>query len=104
MHWLPRSPAAASAGPKSRVSRVEFAIKEAAEGDFGLSAAEIRKLAEKLPPDHSMIIGLFENLWERKFKEVAGKYAGAVTDQRLISPEALARAASTLVGERAARV
>jgi uncharacterized protein len=91
-------------GAGSRTSRVESAIKAAAEGDFGLSAADIQKMARKLPPDHSVIIGLFENVWERKFKEVAGKYAGAVTDQRLISPEALAKAASTLVGERAAPV
>jgi hypothetical protein len=88
-------------GAESRTSRVESAIKAAAEGDFGLSAADIQKMAHKLPPDHSVIIGLFENVWERKFKEVAGKYAGAVTDQRLISPEALAKAASALVAERA---
>ena len=78
--------------------------KAAAQGDFGLSAGDIQKIARKLPPDHSAIIGLFENVWERKFKEVAGKYAGAVTDQRLISPEALAKAASALVGERAAPI
>ena len=61
-------------------------------------------LARKLPPDHSAIIGLFENVWERKLKEVAGKYAGAVTDQRLITPAALAKAASELVAGRAAPV
>jgi hypothetical protein len=51
-------------------------------------------MAQKLPPDHSAIIGLFENVWERRFKEVAEKHAGAVINQRLISPEALAKAAS----------
>jgi hypothetical protein len=88
----------------ARTSRIESALKAAAEGDFGLSAADIQALAHKLPPDHSAIIGLFENVWERKFKEVAGKHAGAVTDQRLISPEALAKAASALVAERTASV
>jgi uncharacterized protein len=91
-------------GVGSRMSRIESAIKAAAEGDFGLSAGDIQELARKLPPDHSAIIGLFENVWERKFKEVAGKYAGAVIVQRLISPEALAKAASEFVAERAAPV
>jgi predicted double-glycine peptidase len=85
----------------SRASRIESAVKAAAEGDFGLSAGDIQNLARKLPPDHSVIIGLFENVWERKFKEVAGRHAGAVIDQRLISPEALVKAASELLGERA---
>ncbi len=91
-------------GAGSRTSRIESAIKSAAEGDFGLSAGDIQGIARKLPPDHSAIIGLFENVWERKFKEVARKHAGAVIDQRLISPAALAKAASELVAERAAPV
>ena len=91
-------------GAKSRTSRIKSAIKAAVEGDFGLSAGDIQKMARKLPPDHSAIIGLFENVWERKFKEVADKHAGAVIDQRLISPKALANAASEFLAERAAPV
>ena len=91
-------------GAGSRLSRIESAIKAAEGGDFGLSAGDIRRIAQKLPNDHSAIIGLFENVWERKFKEVAGKHAGAVIDQRLISPEALAKAASELIGQPASRV
>jgi predicted double-glycine peptidase len=78
----------------SRRSEIESAVESAAAGDFGLSAADIQRMAQKLPPDHSAIIGLFENVWERRFKEVAEKHAGAVINQRLISPEALAKAAS----------
>ena len=77
-------------------SKVEVAIKAAAAGDFGLSAGDIRGIAEKLPPDHSVIIGLFENAWERKLKDVARKYGGGVINQKLISPQALAKAAIEL--------
>jgi predicted double-glycine peptidase len=85
----------------SRRSEIESAVKSAAAGDFGLSAADVMRMAQKLPPDHSAMIGLFENVWERRFKEVAEKYAGAVINQRLISPEALAKAASEFVAEGA---
>ncbi len=88
----------------SRTSGIKSAMKAAAEGDFGLSAGDIQRLARKLPPDHSAIVGLFESVWERKFKDVAGKYGGALIEQRLISPEALAKAASEFVAERAAPV
>ena len=83
-------------GPELARSKAEAAAKAAASGDFGLSADDVRRIAERLPPDHSAIIGLFENVWERRFKEVVGKHAGQVTNQRLISPEALAKAASEL--------
>jgi uncharacterized protein len=87
---------------KSRHARIRSAIKAAAEGDFGLSARDIRRIARKLPPGHSTIIGLFENVWEHRFKEIAKMYAGAVIDQRLISSDALAKAASEFLAERAA--
>ena len=77
-------------------SKAETAVKVAAEGDFGLSAGEIQKIAQKIPPDHSAIIILFENAWERKFKDVAKKYNGSVVNQRLITPAGLAKAAHDL--------
>jgi predicted double-glycine peptidase len=83
-------------GPELARSKAEAAAKAAASGDFGLSAGDIRRIAERLPPDHSAIIGLFENVWERRFKEVVGQHAGEVTNQRLVSPEALAKAAREL--------
>jgi predicted double-glycine peptidase len=85
-------------GTASARTRVEAAIKAAAEGDFGLSIDDIERIAVKLPPDHSAIVGLFENIWERRFKEVASKHAGAVINQRLVTPEALATAVSAFAG------
>jgi hypothetical protein len=84
-------------GPEVIRRKMESAVKAAAVGDFGLSADDIRQIADKLPPDHSAIIGLFENVWERRFREVTGKHASEVINQRLITPEALARAASELI-------
>lgn len=78
-------------------SKAEAAIRAAAKGDFGLSAEDIESIAQKLPPDHSAVIAVFENVWERKLKEVAKKYNGGVINQRLVSPEALATAASELI-------
>jgi predicted double-glycine peptidase len=85
-------------GPEPARSRAQAAVQAAAAGDFGLAAADIRRIAEKLPPEHSAIVGLFENVWERRFKQAAGKHDGAVISQRLISPEALADAARELIG------
>ena len=78
--------------------RIEAAMKASAEGDFGLSAEDVEAIARKLPPDHSAIIGLFENVWERKYREAAKKHAGAIINQRLISSQELAKAASALTG------
>jgi hypothetical protein len=77
---------------------VETALAAAAAGDFGLTADDIHKIAQELPPGHSSIILLFENAWERKFREVARKHNGAIVNQRLITSEALARAAGELSG------
>ena len=62
--------------PEARKSKVESAMKAAAAGDFGLSADDFREIAHKLPPDHSAIIGLFENVWEKRFKQAAKKHGG----------------------------
>jgi hypothetical protein len=52
-----------------------------------LRKGDIQKLARKLFPHHSALVLLFENAWERKFKEIVKKYDGAVTNQRLITSE-----------------
>lgn len=67
------------------------AARAAAEGDFGLSVPELKRIADRLPSEHSAIIILFENLWERNFRGVAAKYSGTVISQRLIAPDQLAR-------------
>jgi predicted double-glycine peptidase len=82
--------------PELSPSAAEASIAAAAAGDFGLSAGDIHRIAKKLPPDHSAIIVLCENVWERRFKEVANRYKGAIINQRLISPGALAKAATEL--------
>ncbi|WP_374088952.1 C39 family peptidase [Methylomicrobium lacus] len=87
---------AAIAGQSAAVSeappaKAESAAQAAREGDFGLGATDIQKIAGKLPPDHSAVIVLFENVWEKTFKETAGKYHGSVTHQRIIPSDALAR-------------
>ena len=83
-------------GSQSARARAEAALKSAASGDFGLSAEDFRGIAQSLAPDNTIIIGLFENVWERKFKAAAAKYGGAVVNQQLVSPEALAQAARRL--------
>ena len=81
----------------SRVAEIESAARAAAEGDFGLSADALRAVADRLQPNESAIVVFFENLWERKFKEIASKYGGEIVNQRMITPRALAEAAQKLV-------
>ena len=54
--------------------------------------ADIHALAQKLPADHSAIIVLFENVWERRFREVVREHGGVVIGQRFSGPEALEEA------------
>ena len=84
----------------SRRARMDRAIDAVSEGDFGLSAGEIRKIAGKLPNNHSAVAVLVENVWERRLKDAAKKYAGTVVDQRLMTPEAVANAARKLAAAR----
>jgi len=85
-------------GPDVARAKAESAAKAAAEGDFGLSATDIVRIAGKIPPDHSAVIVLFENLWERKFKAIARKYDGTVIDQRIIPSDTLLRLVQGLAG------
>ena len=78
-------------------SKLEDAIEAAAQGDFGLGAGEIREIAQKLPPEHSALIVLFENVWERRLSKIAEKYDGAIINQRLVTSDAVATAASALL-------
>ena len=81
-------------------AKAESAVRASAEGDFGLSATDVERIAGKLPPDHSAVIVLFENLWERKFKEVARKYDGTVIDQRIIPSDSFGKLVQGLAGAR----
>ena len=73
------------------------AAQAAAEGDFGLSAETLREIARRLAPGESSLAVFFENLWERKFREIAAKYDGEIVNQRLVTPRALVDAARDLV-------
>ena len=76
-------------GTAAAQARALAAMDATAEADFGLSPEELIRIAGKLPPEHSAIIFLFENLWELRFREVVGRFGGSVTRQRLISQEQL---------------
>lgn len=84
------------ARPDIAHSRVETAIQAAAKGDFGLSAAGIKRIARNLPNDHSAIIMLLENTWERRLKEVTAKHGGAILRQHLVTSEAVSAAAGKI--------
>jgi len=77
-------------------ARAEAAVEAVAGGDFGLSTQDLRAIVGNVPPDTTVIIGVFENVWERKFKAAAAKYGGKVANQRLVTPDALAQAATRL--------
>jgi hypothetical protein len=83
--------------PELARSKAEAALATAAAGDFGLSADDMRALGEKLQPNESAIVILFENVWERRFKDAAKLRGGEVLNQRLISPQALADTVSPLI-------
>jgi len=89
-------------GPETAPSKVRTALDAAAKGDFGLSASDIKGIARKLPRDHSAVVVLVENVWERKLRESAAKYKGAIVSQRLVSSAAVAKAMSklTAIGRR----
>lgn len=78
--------------------RVATAVRAAAAGHFGLSADDIRALAEKLAPGWSAILVLFEDTWERRFREITRKHGGEVTDQRFLSSDALKQVGQELGG------
>lgn len=83
--------------PELAGSKADAAVVAAAAGDFGLSANDMHALAQKLQPNESAIVILFENVWERRFREAAQARGGEVLNQRLISSTALAEAAGRLV-------
>jgi predicted double-glycine peptidase len=79
-----------------RRARVAAAVEAAASGDFGISVPEIRGIANRLPPDHSTIILLFENTWERRLRAVVHEHGGEVLEQRLVPADQLTALARDL--------
>jgi len=88
----------AGGGIDQASSKAETAAQAAASGDFGLAKEDLMRIAGRIPPDHSVIIVLFENLWERRFREITTKYGGEVIIQKAFEPERIAR-----VGEELAK-
>jgi uncharacterized protein len=84
--------------PELAQSRAEAAVAAAAAGDFGLSANDMQALAQKLQPNESAIVILFENVWERRYREAAKARGGEIFNQRLVSSKALTEAAARLAG------
>jgi hypothetical protein len=77
-------------------ARAHAAARDAALGDFGLSADTLKSIADQIPPGESVLIVFFENLWERRFKDIAKRFDGEVIHQRMITPQALLEAAEQL--------
>jgi predicted double-glycine peptidase len=69
----------------------ESAVQAAASGDFGLSPENLMRIGDLVPPDHSVILILFENLWERRFREAVKKYQGELIIQKAFVPEQIAK-------------
>jgi uncharacterized protein len=67
------------------------AIRAAGKGDFGLSADHLRRRAERLEPDNSEILVLFENVWERRLREVARAHQGTVAELSHVPAATLAK-------------
>ncbi len=82
--------------PELAQSRAEAAVTAAAAGDFGLSANDMQALAQKLQPNESAIVILFENVWERRYTEAVKARGGEIFNQRLVSSKALTEAAARL--------
>jgi len=80
-------------------SKAESAAKAAAAGDFGLAKEDIERIGGQIPPDHSVMIVLLENLWERRFKENVRKYQGEMIVHKTILPEQLDRLGKNLARE-----
>jgi hypothetical protein len=85
--------------PEQLRSRVMSAVEAATGGDFGVSAADIERIAGRLRPGCSAMVVLFENLWERRFGDIAHRYGGTISNRRIITPEALAAAADAILAE-----
>lgn len=82
--------------PAAARASADAAMRAAAAGDFGLSVEHIRAIAATMPPDHTVLIVLFENVWERRFKEIVGRYGGSLRAQSFMSPEEVATQAREL--------
>jgi len=78
------------AAPALARTKAEAALAAAAAGDFGLSLADLQRLGERVAPGQSLLVILFENVWERRLREIAGRHGGQLAGQRLVGTDSLA--------------
>lgn len=84
--------ATAASGDAAAIrANAESAIRAAGKGDFGFSADQLRKRAELLDPENSEILVLFENVWERRLREVAGAHHGTLAELSHVPAASLVR-------------
>jgi len=60
------------------------AVQAAAAGDFGLTAADMKRRAERLSPETSEIVLLIENVWERRLEAVAARHDGRIAEEKYL--------------------
>jgi uncharacterized membrane protein len=60
-----------------------------AKYSFGLSRAQLRSMAEKIPAGKTLLIVIFEHKWALRLKQATHKAKGLVLAEGIILPEAL---------------
>lgn len=75
---------------------------EAADDAFGLSDAEIQRVADQIPNGSSAIFVIFEHAWARPIKEAMIRTGGYVRAQGIIDPDTLKTATNELAAVLAA--
>ena len=88
-----------AAGAEGAVEGAVAGALAVAEHDFGLSAEEVREVANRIPAGSSAVIVLFEHTWALRLKEYMLESGGFLVAQGLIHPSALVS-----VGEELAAV
>ncbi len=88
-----------AAGAEGAVEGAVAGALAVAEHDFGLTGAEVREVANRIPEGSSAVIVLFEHTWALRLKEYVLESGGFLVAQGLIHPSALVS-----VGEELAAV
>ncbi len=67
-----------------------------AENDFGLTAEEVREVADRIPRGSSGVLVLFEHTWALRLKEYVVNAGGVLIAQGLLHPSALVEVGAEL--------
>ncbi len=60
-----------------------------AEHNFGLNRAEIRRMADDIPPGKTVMLALFEHKWAVRLKQAILNANGVMLADALVDPESL---------------